>query len=66
MFSPSPSIVSIAGAPSAVPGTLTITFGRLTASRGAGPRSIVSGRCRAPAAGETSIETKPSRPSVAS
>ncbi len=65
MFTPSPSIVRIAGRPSRVAGILTITLGR--AARAKRSRAIAIVPCVSRASfGETSMLTNPSAPLVSS
>ena len=54
-----------APSPAGVPGTLIITFGRLTVAHSRWASSIVASVLFA-APGDTSMDTNPSRPSVAS
>ena len=67
MFTLMPSAVSLrtATAPSVVPGTLIMTFGRDTVFQSRCASAIVAAESCA-AAGETSIDTKPSWPFAAS
>jgi hypothetical protein len=65
MLIPSARQCSIAGMPSAVPGIFTITLGRLTACQSRSASAIVPA-VSLPSVGETSIETVPSTPPVAS
>jgi hypothetical protein len=65
MLMPSVRRRSIAGQPSFVPGTLIIRFGRSTSDQRRRASAMVFSVSRA-SVGETSSDTKPSRPAVAS